>query len=149
MSEPERESDSPMGNLLRGEARELLRLLEETSLSELLIEDGETRIHLRRSVAVDGEGAVAVSAPIEETPAPGLFTVTAPVVGQFSLSPEDAERLQPGHVIAIGEQLGTIESMRVPHEVHAAVAGELVEVLVKDRDPVEYGQPLFVVRPEA
>jgi len=148
MSEPDPGDPAPFARLLQTEARELLRLLEETSLSEILVEEGETRIHIRRGVELEGV-PIEVIAGLAEAPAPpALFSVTAPVVGRFSPAGDGAEPPRRGHPVVVGQQLGVIESMRVPHEVVSTVSGEVVEVLVQDGQPVEYGQPLFVVRPE-
>src|SRR5690242_14048359 len=118
--------------LLQGEARELLRLLEETSLNEILVEEDETRIHIRRGVRLEGVPAEVMSGLAEGPAPPELYSVTAPVVGRFSLIGAGDDPLRAGLPVRVGQQLGTIESMRVPHEVLSTVAGEIVEVLVQD-----------------
>jgi oxaloacetate decarboxylase alpha subunit len=136
--------------LLQEHTAALVRLIEDTSVTEILFEDAGARIHIRRELPAVSEPpatAPAVEEPLLEPAAdPALHTVTAPVVGKFRLATGMENPLQPGHRIEVDDQLGLIESMRVPHEIHAGVAGVVVEVLVQDGQPVEYGQPLFVLR---
>jgi oxaloacetate decarboxylase alpha subunit len=145
--EEERAEDG-FAHLLERDTRDLLRLIEDTSLTELLVETGGGRIHLLREVVSEPpagtvpEELPTVAGPVEAS----LHTVTAQTVGNFYLLTDQDPALTPGHRIAVGDQLGNIESMRVLHEVHAEEAGEIVEVLVRDGQPVEYGQPLFVLR---
>src|SRR4051794_10109398 len=112
------ESDAEFGRLLREETTELVRFLEDTSLTELVFEDGDLRIHIVRSL--DDEILIASTAlmlPDADTgdlPDPYRHTVTAPVVGRFLLGAGNASPLHPGARIEMDDQVGVIESMRVP-----------------------------------
>ena len=86
--------DPPLfASLLRREARELVRLIEESGLSELLVEEGETRIHLRRTEMPATGAEPVVAGSVEELAPPPLFQVTAPVVGRFSVAGDSGEPL--------------------------------------------------------
>jgi biotin carboxyl carrier protein len=51
-------------------------------------------------------------------------------------------------VVKVGQVVGMVDVLRLMHEIHSDIAGEVQEIKVSDREPVEYGQPLFAVRPE-
>lgn len=101
-----------------------------------------------------------VAAPVAQAnPAPvaaqtgadaGLVAVKAPIVGIFYISPEPgaAPFVREGERIEPGSTLGLIEVMKVFNAVPAGLTGTVVRRLVEDSDLVEYGQPLFLIRPE-
>lgn len=148
-SAPETIAAPAFGQILAKDAADLVQFVEQTGVIELAVEFATTRFHFRRAVSSSPqisqalESTLTTGNPLSE---PELYTVSAPVVGKFYLVGDADSALRPGHQIEVGEQVGIIESMRVPHEVHAGVAGEVVDVLVRDGQPVEYGQPLFVLR---
>jgi len=93
------------------------------------------------------------SAPLkrEASVAPeGLIPVTAPMVGKFYLapSPADPPYVAPGTKVAAGATIGLIEVMKVFTSIKTEVAGVIERILVVDGDFVEFGQPLFLLRPE-
>ena len=133
--------------------RELAKLLEETGLSELEIEQGGTRVRVARGTTITamaapvqvGAAAVASSAEVKPEPAqrPGTI-VTSPMVGTVYLSP------QPGAVpfVKIGDAVtdGTlciIEAMKTMNPVPSPAAGRIAEIFVRDGQPVEFGEPLM------
>jgi len=138
--------------------RQLVQLMIDNDLSELNIADGERTISLKRGTAA----AVAVAAPqavaapavaaalaAPAAPAEVLLEIKSPMVGTFYAAPSpDAEPF-----VAAGDSIGAdtvvciIEAMKVMNEIKAECAGTLVEVCVKNAQPVEYGQVLFRVRP--
>ncbi|MGA2265892.1 MAG: acetyl-CoA carboxylase biotin carboxyl carrier protein [Phycisphaerae bacterium] len=137
--------------------RQLVQLMIDNDLSELNIADGERTISLKRGTAA----AVAVAAPQAVAAAPAatpaapaapaevLLEIKSPMVGTFYAAPSpDAEPF-----VAAGDSIGAdtvvciIEAMKVMNEIKAECAGTLVEVCVKNAQPVEYGQVLFRVRP--
>ena len=139
--------------------REMAKLLEETGLSEIEVERGGVRVRVARErpgaqgAAPSAPAAVIVAAPVAapapngggEPPAPKRGTlVTSPMVGTVYLSP------QPGAppFVNVGSEVtdGTvciIEAMKTMNPVAAPVSGRVVEILVRDGQPVEFGEPLM------
>ncbi|QDU84912.1 Acetyl-CoA biotin carboxyl carrier [Planctomycetes bacterium Pla163] len=93
-----------------------------------------------------GTGAAAGSAGPAPLP-PGTFHFTSPMVGTFyrSSSPDSAPFVDVGTVIDEDSTLCIVEAMKVMNEIKAEVNGKIVEVLVENAEPVEFGQPLFLV----
>ena len=168
MSDNKRKSfRSRLTHYLKGEAtpgvdpdvvREMAKLLEETGLSEIEIERGGVRVRVARERpgAAGNPGTVssareetAASAPVQpnsaQEPAPKRGTmVTSPMVGTVYLAP------QPGAppFVNVGDEVtdGTvciIEAMKTMNPVTAPVAGRVAEILVRDGQPVEFGEPLM------
>ena len=89
-------------------------------------------------------------APEPEPVSPSrLVDVTAPIVGTFyaAPAPDAPNYVKPGDRVQLGAVLCIIEAMKLMNEIEAEVAGTVVEVLVKNEDPVEYGQVLFRIDP--
>ncbi|GHH72059.1 acetyl-CoA carboxylase biotin carboxyl carrier protein subunit [Streptosporangium violaceochromogenes] len=115
------------------------------------------------SVEVEWPEAVVVSAPavqadqaVAETPAavglresPDVIVIAAPLVGTFyrAVSPESRAFVEVGDTVEQGQQVAIIEAMKLMNAVQADRPGRVVEVLPKNGDPVEYGEPLFVLEP--
>ncbi|HOQ89970.1 MAG TPA: acetyl-CoA carboxylase biotin carboxyl carrier protein [Candidatus Hydrogenedentes bacterium] len=157
------------------ELQELIRLFESTGLSEMEIEEGGRRIRLSKKMSTEvilAGGAVPVSPaaappsamPIQksagiagakhsETPQleEGLITIDSPMVGTFynAPGPGEAPFVQPGDTVESGQVVCIVEAMKIMNEVTAKVPAIVEAVLVNNGDPVEYGQPLFAVRPLA
>ncbi|EFO79522.1 acetyl-CoA carboxylase, biotin carboxyl carrier protein [Oscillochloris trichoides DG-6] len=153
--------------------RELLRLMNQTDITEILIERGDTKLHVKRGTTV--QIAAVPHAPVAQTLAPTVaamaphpmpmpvaaapapaevavpagHTITAPMVGTFyaSPSPKDAPFVQEGDSIQVGDSVGIIEAMKMMNEIESDVAGRIIRILVTNGQPVEYGQPLMVVEP--
>jgi len=102
----------------------------------------------------------AVPAPVAASPAPaatavpvdenaGLHIVKSPIVGTFyeSPSPGSPAFVKPGDVVDAGQVLCIVEAMKLMNEIESDVAGEIVKRFVQTGQPIEYGQPLFSVRP--
>jgi acetyl-CoA carboxylase biotin carboxyl carrier protein len=91
---------------------------------------------------------VAVAAPPEES---RLSEVKSPMVGTFyrSASPEAPAYVEPGSRVVKGQTLCILEAMKLMNELQAEVAGVIREVCVENAEPVEYGQVLFRIEPEA
>ena len=142
--------------------REMAKLLEETGLSEIEVERGGVRVRVARerpgakaapaasasSIPVEPAAAVAANPNGGQEPAPPAAKrgtmVTSPMVGTVYLAP------QPGAppFVNVGDQVtdGTvciIEAMKTMNPVAAPVAGRIVEILVRDGQPVEFGEPLM------
>jgi len=111
----------------------------------------ETPPHAAAPAAARPSASPAAQAPMP-TPVddPGLIPVKAPIVGIFYPSPEPgaAPFVAVGDRIEPGTTVGLIEVMKVFNAVAAGISGTVVRRLVEDSDLVEYGQPLFLIRPE-
>lgn len=151
-------------------------LLEGTAVEELRIEQDETIFAIKRplGVAAPPEAVIAASdaetledatsdaateqqspppaaAPTDDAPPPAeSWTMTAPCVGIFRAGSraDTAPRAAVGAIVQAGEVLGYVEAMGVLNDVAATCAGRVSEVAVEDGQPVEYGQPLFVLGAE-
>ena len=134
--------------------RELIRLLDEANLTEIEVEHDDDRIRVRRDPAPVA-GAVApatTSAPTASQPssdpadpADDESYVTSPFVGTFyrSPSPDSESFVEPGDSITPGQVLCIVEAMKLMNEIESEVSGTIVEILVEDGKPVEYGDRLF------
>jgi acetyl-CoA carboxylase biotin carboxyl carrier protein len=124
------------------EIRKLCALMREEDLVELTVEEGGRRITLRRA---EGPRAFPPQAP----PKTEEILVRSPVVGTFWIRPAPGEPpfVQVGDLVQPGQVLCIVEAMKVMNEVRAEVAGVVEEILAEEGDPVEYGQPLFRLRP--
>jgi len=140
------------------EVRQLIDLALARGLSELEVSRGETRIRIRREVA--HAAAPVAPAPPSVAPTPPeqaeragahLVTVEAPMVGTFyrAPSPTTDPYVREGDVIKEGQVLCTIEAMKLMNEIESKVAGRISKILVENGQPVEYGQPLFLIEPRA
>ena len=137
--------------------RRLIKLVEESEIAELEIRSGDTEIRIRKFGQAPPEHAATPSAPLPvpvTPPAPlglqpevhgDLHTITSPMVGTFYRAPApDAEPfVEVGGAVQVGHPLCIIEAMKLMNEIESDVEGSVVEVLVENGQPVEYGQPLF------
>ena len=135
--------------------RELIRLLDESNLTEIEVEQDDDRIRVRRDpapVAVVSQAvaptAVVGSPHASGAPAPedddGNY-LTSPFVGTFyrAPSPESDAFVEVGDSITPGQVLCIVEAMKLMNEIESEVAGTIVEILVENGKPVEYGDRLF------
>ncbi len=151
------------------ELKELIEMLKNTDISELEIERSGTKVRLRKGGDVTFHPVmprmeypptpiVAPSTAEPERPAPGpapappspsQITVTSPIVGTFyrASSPEKPPYAEVGDVVKKGQVLCIIEAMKLMNEIESEAAGKVVQVLVENGQPVEYGQALFVIEP--
>ena len=92
---------------------------------------------------------VAVDAPPAEDAANGLSVVKSPIVGTFYRSPDPnaAPFVSVGDQVKVGQVLCIIEAMKLMNEIESEVAGEVVKVHHDNGQPVQYGEPLFTIRP--
>jgi acetyl-CoA carboxylase biotin carboxyl carrier protein len=147
----------------------LVRMMEKSDVSELEIEDFKEglRVHLRRGAEAQGAGSQIVhlaqaagpASPVAAASAPAgslapepanesLPAFESPMVGTFFRSPSpDAEPfVEVGARVGPDSVLCIIEAMKVMNEIKAETAGTVVEVLVENGEPVEFGQPLFLIK---
>lgn len=136
--------------------KELIELLKETDITELQIEKDGTKVRLKRGrlIQLEAQKEEAVPAPKEEPlekkeEPHRLLTVTAPLVGTFyrAASPDGPPLVEVGDRVKKGQVLCIIEAMKLMNEIESEVDGTLVKVLVENAQPVEYGEPLFLIEP--
>jgi|WetSurMetagenome_2_1015567.scaffolds.fasta_scaffold15353_6 acetyl-CoA carboxylase biotin carboxyl carrier protein len=142
--------------------RKLAELLNESSLTEIEVERGDLRVRVTRGLSVAeaqvpmfaSHAPIAAAAPAvvqAATPAAAApvrgDAVKSPMVGTVYLQPNPgAEQfVRPGDQVAAGQTLMIIEAMKTMNPVPAPRAGRVVEILVDDGQPVEFGQPLVVL----
>jgi acetyl-CoA carboxylase biotin carboxyl carrier protein len=158
------------------EIKELIKLVDQTSVSEVEIENEGSRLMIRKpgktesvivhsapaSVPVSAQhqpapqptgAAISPSVPAEQDsagPSEQLHKITSPMVGTYysSPSPTSGPYVQKGDKVTTKSVVCIVEAMKLMNEIEAEVKGEIVDVLVENGQLVEYGQPLFLVRPE-
>ncbi|MGH9535635.1 MAG: acetyl-CoA carboxylase biotin carboxyl carrier protein [Terriglobales bacterium] len=130
-------------------------------LEEIEVQEGDLRIRVRRGGAVAVAPAALATAPapaaagVPAASAPavaedeGLLLVRSPIVGTFYAAPSPGapDFARPGDTVEAGQVLCIVEAMKLMNEIEAEVAGQIVKRLVTTGQPVEYGQPLFSLRP--
>lgn len=104
--------------------------------------------------AAPAHAAVPAAAPSPRRPAQeedGLHLINSPIVGTFyeAPSPGSPPFVKPGDTVDAGQVLCIIEAMKLMNEIESDIAGEIVKKLVSNGQPVEYGQPLFALRPRS
>jgi len=138
--------------------RQLLALMNEHGLVELEIEQEDLVVRLRKAGAVTPTVAVApVLAGASATPAPAapaaegkLPTINSPMVGTFypAPSPDAGPYVKVGDHVTEETVVCMIEAMKVFNEIRAEMSGTIEKVLAKNAQVVEFGLPMFVVRPD-
>jgi acetyl-CoA carboxylase biotin carboxyl carrier protein len=136
----------------------LIDLVAESGIAELEITEGEGKVRIVKfsqtvqPVAYAPEAApapVAAAAPAAPpaAPVPQGHTVKAPMVGTFYRAPNPGASpfVELGQSVKEGEPLCIIEAMKLLNEIEADKSGVIKEILVENGEPVEYGQPLFVI----
>ncbi len=140
----------------------LLTVMARHELGELEITRGDRKLTLRRgfvsapaappppaaSVASAGPAPIKASAPAVSEVEEGMGYVTSPLVGTFyrAPSPDAASFVDVGTKIRPGQRLCIVEAMKLMNEIESEIEGTIVEILVENGKPVEYGQKLFKVR---
>jgi acetyl-CoA carboxylase biotin carboxyl carrier protein len=141
----------------------LLKLLAAHDVTEFAWRDADKTIRLRLGppppprthvVAAAHDAAVPPARPAEGAPAAnaadeGLKTIDSPMVGTFYRSPKPGAPafVDVGDKIAPGKTLCIVEAMKLMNEIEAEIGGTIVEILVDNGQPVQFGQPLFKIRP--
>jgi len=131
--------------------REVVRIVQETGVGEITIEEHGTRVSVRRTPETP---VVAAAAPAEAEPAPapvadGLVRVESPMVGTFYRSPQPGAPsfVEEGDAVAAGQTLCILEAMKLMNEVKAEIEAVVRRIHVGNAEPVEYGQLLFELEP--
>jgi len=141
--------------------KKLIDLVEESGIAELEITEGEERVRIARVLA-GGQPvymnapmpaptvpvAAPAAAPAETAPAePEGHVVRSPMVGTFYRSPSPGAKsfAEVGHSVSAGDTLCIIEAMKLLNEIEADQGGVIKAILVENGQPVEYGEPLFII----
>ncbi len=147
----------------------LLAMMKDNDIVELELEEGEFSIALRKQGAFVPQGVpmamnMAMPAPMAPPAAmpaapasaasgqadadPGLLQIKSPIVGTFyrTPGPEQPPFVQEGDTVRKDSVVCIIEAMKIMNEIRAELDGKIEKVLVESGEPVEYGQPLFLVR---
>jgi acetyl-CoA carboxylase biotin carboxyl carrier protein len=146
--------------------KKLIELLEESGVAEIEIKEGEESLRISRmskgvqissSALAPAPAPLAAAAPLSAPAAPAAPTpttagageqiVTAPMVGTYysSPSPGAKEFINIGDEIKAGQVLCIIEAMKMMNQIESETGGTIRAILVKNGEPVEFGQPLFIV----
>jgi acetyl-CoA carboxylase biotin carboxyl carrier protein len=133
--------------------RELAKLLEETGLTEIEYERDGVSIRVARHIGSGAVGQVwtapiavpAALVPVEPSQHPGL--VASPMVGVAYLGPSPGSRpfVEVGGQVKAGDTLMIIEAMKTMNQIPAPRSGTVLQILVEDGQPVEYGEPLMII----
>jgi acetyl-CoA carboxylase biotin carboxyl carrier protein len=137
--------------------KSLIELLKETDITELQVEKEGTKVKIKREklfasleVPVQKQAGVQEHALKEvEEDTQRLVTITSPIVGTFyrSPSPDAPPFVETGFRVKKGQVLCIIEAMKLMNEIESDVDGVVVKGLVENGQPVEYGEPLFLIEP--
>ena len=145
----------------------LLEALGESDIQEFRLEGDDFRLEVRRNLPAQAVMAPVMPAPVAAAPAPvvpaepvsappastatrsDLLEVTAPMVGTFYRAPAPGEPsfVEVGSRINVGQTVCILEAMKLMNELESEVGGEVVEILVDNGTPVEFGQVLMRVKP--
>lgn len=125
----------------------LVAVLKEYPVSEIAVEAAGRRIHVRRSAAASAVPAQSPpEPPAEALPTEEAYTLTAGMVGLFHHTEPPVGYAQ---TVAPAQTVGGIEAMKLVTDVVIETGGRVIEVLIEDGAPVEYGQPLFRLVPDS
>jgi acetyl-CoA carboxylase biotin carboxyl carrier protein len=147
------------------EIKEMINLMNDNSLVELEIEKEGMRIRLKKTAA-NGEHfsgpviiekervahpavhAIAAATTVEKMSIKTI-EIKAPMVGTFyrAPSPESPPFAEVGQVVEPGQVICIIEAMKLMNEIKAEAKGKVLEIIVENAEPVEFGQPMFIIEP--
>lgn len=146
--------------------KKLIDLVEESGISELELTEGEEKVRISRNQPGNASGVMhyqpymqmpapaaavqpaAPAAPAEAVePAIDGHVVKSPMVGTFyrASSPESKSFVDVGSMVSVGDTLCIIEAMKLLNEIESDQAGVIKAILVENGQPVEYGEPLFII----
>jgi oxaloacetate decarboxylase alpha subunit len=145
------------------EIKELINLMNENELMELEIEKDGMRIRLKKTAPgmEVSSGPIVIerekssSAILQHTPeamekiAAKTIEIKAPMVGTFyrAPSPEAPPYVEVGQIIEPGQVICIIEAMKLMNEIKSEIKGKILEILVDNTEPIEFGQPIFLLEP--
>ena len=144
------------------ELKDLIALMNENQLTELEIEREGVKVRLRKGGG--GEEGVMIErlsaphaamlpagpVPVPDVPAkPAGTEIKSPMVGTFyrAPAPEAPPFVEVGQEIQVGQVLCILEAMKLMNEIKSEIKGRIVQIVVENAQPVEFGQPLFIIEP--
>jgi acetyl-CoA carboxylase biotin carboxyl carrier protein len=138
------------------EIKEMIALMNENNLNELEMERGDLKIRIKRGPTGAPEQVVVQTVPAQSTipetgkaapPKAAGTPIKAPMVGTFyrTPSPDAPPFVEPGQMVEVGQVVCIIEAMKLMNEIKSEVKGKVLEVLAENGNPVEFGQPLFLI----
>ena len=153
------------------ELRELVDFLKANGIAEFDMERADLKVRIKFAGAaagidpgqlagllasaggggnIPGASAAPAAAVTEAAPVEKLHEVKSPIVGTFYDSPSPGAPMfvKVGDEVEVGQVLCIVEAMKLMNEIESDVAGEIVKRIVSTGQPVEYGQPLFAIRPK-
>ena len=143
--------------------KKLIELLEESGIAEIEIKEGEESVRISRmptgahayptQVPMMMAPPAAIAAPVAPVEAPPAkpraneHVVTAPMVGTFYAAPTPGAKafVDIGDEVKMGQVLCIIEAMKMMNQIEADKSGKVTSIMAQNGDPVEFGQPLFVI----
>ncbi|MFI3301082.1 MAG: acetyl-CoA carboxylase biotin carboxyl carrier protein [Candidatus Gastranaerophilales bacterium] len=138
----------------------LAKILDDASLTEISLEDGEQAITLRKECPMVASMPIAqpmAQAPVAQTSTPATTTevaaikkgtaITSPMVGTFysAPSPDAKAFVEVGKTVAKGDAVCIVEAMKLMNEIESEFSGKIIEICIQDGQPVEFGQVLMYI----
>jgi acetyl-CoA carboxylase biotin carboxyl carrier protein len=159
------------------EIQELIDFVAKSGLEEVNLETDQIKLSIKKNVPVSTEHFSALSdsekketsrmpssiyptktifnnpantAVSDNLPQDDLLTIKSPMLGTFyrAASPDKPPFVEEGMKVLVGQTLCVIEAMKLFNEIEAEIEGTIVKILIEDESPVEYDQPLFVIKPK-
>jgi acetyl-CoA carboxylase biotin carboxyl carrier protein len=149
--------------------KELVEMLKDTDISELEVERAGVKVRIRKGGDVSYQpvmprmeyshapmaaparvdAAAPAAAAVAEPAKSNQVKVTSPIVGTFyrAPSPDKAPYVQVGDTVKKGQVLCIVEAMKLMNEIESEASGKVVQILLENGKPVEYGQTLFIIEP--
>ena len=145
--------------------KKLIELLEESGIAEIEVKEGEESIKLSRATQVQqpimNMQNLDIPSQVSQAPESSVKaqenkidpisdgdTIDSPMVGTFyrAASPDSKVFVEKGQKVNKGDTVCILEAMKMMNQVTAEQSGTIVEILVEDAEPVEFGQPLFIIK---
>ena len=128
---------------------ELIKTVSESNISNFKYEEGNVKIIMSSSeMALFSDGVNQIPMNVENTVGTITNIIKSPLVGTFYSSPsEDGEPfVKVGDIVSKGKTVAIVEAMKLPNDIESEYDGVVSEILVKNGESVEYGQPLFAIK---
>ncbi len=136
--------------------KEFIKFMEDNNLNELEIEEDGKRIRLKKNssdqpvvISQIPSQAQAPATPENKPSKSNVLEIKSPMVGTFYAAPSPGAKpyVEIGTVIKSGDIVCIVEAMKLMNEIKAEVGGKVVQILVENADPIEFGQTLFAIEP--